>query len=159
VFAIIGLLMAVVLAAFLGYVNGAMYLGRRVLGSRFGAATNPIVAILGGLLTVALIKGLSEILGTLGFFLLHPFSIAFSIAAGALCFILTTAGLGAYVVGRFGRGPRGAFTGTYNWGPAFVDVKAGTSAPPPPAAPEAPSAPPSPPPPAGPGTPPPETFG
>ena len=152
VLAIIGLVVAVVLAAFLGYVNGAMYLGRRVLGSRFGAATNPIVAILGGLLTVAVIKGLSEILGTLGFFLLHPFSIAFAIAAGALCFILTTAGLGAYVVGRFGAtltvGKDAGSATTYNWG-------AGTSGtPPPPASPTPPQ------PPAGPASPPPpETFG
>jgi hypothetical protein len=137
---------AVVLAAFLGYVNGSMYLGRRVLGSRFGAATNPIVAILGGLLTVAVIKGLSEILGTLGFFLVHPFSIAFAIAAGALTFILTTAGLGAYVVSRFGGGPFATVTigksagssTTYNWG-------SGTPGTPPP--PAGPAAPPSPPPP------------
>lgn len=146
VLAIIGLLVAVVLAAFLGYVNGSMYLGRRVLGSRFGAATNPIVAILGGLLTVAVIKGLSEILGTLGFFLVHPFSIAFAIAAGALTFILTTAGLGAYVVSRFGGGPFATVTigksagssTTYNWG-------SGTPGTPPP--PAGPAAPPSPPPP------------
>jgi hypothetical protein len=162
VLSIIGLLVAVVLAAFLGYVNGAMYLGRRVLGSRFGASTKPLVAILGGLLTVALIRGVGEVLGTLGFFLVHPFSIAFAIAAGALAFILTTAGLGAFVVSRFGTGPRGSFTGTYNWGPAFVDVKLGTSAPPSagssPPPPTGPS--PPPPPPAGPAAPPPpETFG
>ena len=161
VLAIIGLLVGVVLAAFLGYVNGAMYLGRRILGTRFGANTKPIVAILGGLLSVALIKGVGELLGTLGFFLVHPFSIAFAIAAGALTFILTTAGLGAYVVGRFGRGPGGSFSGSYNWGPAFVDVKAGTGAPPSPGAPAS-SPPPSVPPPSTPppsapppGTPPP----
>jgi len=147
VLAIIGLLVAVVLAAFLGYVNGAMYLGRRVLGSRFGAATKPIVAILAGLLIVAVIEGLGELLGAAGVFLFHPFSIAFGIAAGAMTFILTTAGLGAYVGSRFGvevvvgddvKGAR-----TYNWGPG----SAGSSSTGGPAGPVAPPTPGEPPPP------------
>lgn len=149
VLAIIGLLVGVVLAAFLGYVNGAMYLGRRVLGSRFGAATKPLVAVLAGILIVAAIEGTGKILGAAGFFFMHPFSIAFGIAAGALTFILTTAGLGAFVESRFATVPRGSFTGAYNWGPAFAKVKVGTSEPgaPPPPPPPAPPAPPSPPPP------------
>jgi hypothetical protein len=141
VLAIIGLVVAVILAAFLGYVNGAMYLGRRVLGSRFGASTKPIVAVLAGLLIVALIEGVGELLGAAGFFLMHPFSIAFGIAAGALTFILTTAGLGAYVESRFGTGSRGPGLGRYNWGSG------------------APSAPPSSVPPSPGGPPPPEALG
>ena len=145
VLAIIGLLVGVVLAAFLGYVNGAMYLGRRVLGTRFGASTNALVAILGGLLTVAFLKGLGEVLGTLGFFLVHPFSIAFAIAAGAMAFILTTAGLGAYVVSGFGRGSRGMGMGSYNWGTSPSSaVPPSPAAPPTPAAPQAPPLPPAP---------------
>jgi len=144
VLAIIGLLVGVVLAAFLGYVNGAMYLGRRVLGSRFGAATKPMVAVLAGILIVAMIEGVGEILGAAGFFLMHPFSIAFGIAAGALTFILTTAGLGAFVESRFGAtltiGKDAASATTYNWGPGTRGT------PPPPAAPAAPSPPPPPPP-------------
>ena len=150
VLAIIGLLVGVVLAAFLGYVNGAMYLGRRVLGSRFNAATKPLVAILGGILIVAVIEGVGEVLGAAGFFLMHPFSIAFGIAAGALTFILTTAGLGAFVESKpFAKVTFGTASGktTYNWGPG----SSGT--PPPPAAPPPPSPPPSPTPP------PPESIG
>ena len=153
VVAIIGLVVAVVLAAFLGYLNGAMFLGRRVLGSRFGASTKPLVAILAGILIVAMVEGLGELLGAAGFFLVHPFSIAFGIAAGAMTFILTTAGLGAFVESRFSPFVKvRTNVGTYNWGSS--SASAGT-----PQTPEAPAAPPAPPASPSPGGQPPEAIG
>jgi hypothetical protein len=129
VLAMMGLVVGVLFAAFLGYVNGVMYLGRRVLGTRFGAATKPIVAIVAGLLVVIAIEGIGKLLGTVGIFLVHPLSIAFGIAAKALSIIITTAGLGAFVESRFGTGAAGPRESTYNWGPVGP-----ASAGPPPAA-------------------------
>lgn len=129
VLAIVALVVAVVFAMFLGYVNGAMYLGRRVLAGRVQGEPKPMLALLIGLLLVALIALAGKLIGFIGIFVFHPLSIAFAIAAGALSFILTTAGLGAMWVSRF-RGDGSPSWGgrAPNWGPAPSATGGGASA-------------------------------
>ena len=141
VFAIIGLLVAAFLAIFVGFLNGSMYLGRRVLGSR-PAAAKPLLAILAGMALIAVLDIVGDLLGFVGVVLFHPVSIALGIAAGALAVIVTTAGLGGMVLTRFSPGPgRGFADGAQWWPPSKGQTPA---APPPPPAPAQPTAPPPP---------------
>lgn len=137
VLAIIGLLVGVVFLGFLGYVNGLLYLGRRVLGER-GRDKSPLIAIGVGLLLIAALSLAGQLAGFAGVILFHPLSIAFGIAARALCFILTVAGLGALWL-SFAQGGGLAWR-SYNWGPLRPKSSAGPDVPPPPSA--SPTAPP-----------------
>ena len=99
---VIGIVMGAIYAAFLAYLTGAMFLGRRVFGNRVG--TKPLLAIAAGVLLIAALKAAAEVVGALSFFAFHPVGMAFGFAAGLLGFIIATAGLGALVGGRFGKG-------------------------------------------------------
>jgi len=104
VFAIIGVVLGIIVATFVGYLNGAMYLGRRLLG-RYGAGSvSPFKAIFFGVLLIMGLHALGELCGFLGVVFLMPIGIAFGIASGLLAFVLTTAGLGAMVLTRFAKG-------------------------------------------------------
>jgi len=128
VLGVIGIVMGAIYAAFLAYLTGAMFLGRRIFGNR--VATKPIMAIAAGVLLIGLLKAAAELIGALSFFAFHPVGMAFGFAAGLLGFIVATAGLGALMIGRFGKGT-GRVYGGYSasmgsqWGAA-------TSPPPPP---------------------------
>jgi hypothetical protein len=114
VLAIVGLVVGAIFLMFLGYVNGLLYLGRRVLGER-GRDKSPILAIGVGMVLILLLKLMGQIASFAGVMLFHPLSIAFGIAAGALAFILTVAGLGALWL-SFAQGGGLAWR-SYNWGP------------------------------------------
>jgi hypothetical protein len=114
VLAIIGLVVGAIFLMFLGYVNGVHYLGRRVLGERW-RDKSPIYAIGVGMLLILALKVMGKVAGIAGIMLFHPLSIAFGIAAGALAFILTVAGLGALWL-SFAQGGGLAWR-SYNWGP------------------------------------------
>jgi hypothetical protein len=144
VFAIIGLVVAAFLAIFVGFLNGSMYLGRRVLGSR-PIAAKPLMAILAGMALIAVLDIIGDLLGFVGVVLFHPVSIALGIAAGALAVIVTTAGLGGMVLTRFSPGPgRGFADGAQWWPPSKGAAPAAPAAAPPPPAPASPTAPPPP---------------
>lgn len=114
VVAIIGLIVGAVFLGFLGYLNGLLYLGQRILGER-GKNRSPLVAIAVGLALVAVLGLAGQLAGFAGLMLFHPLSIAFGIAARALSFILTVAGLGALCL-SFAQGGGFAWR-SYNWGP------------------------------------------
>jgi hypothetical protein len=131
---IAGLVLALMVAVFLGFLNGAMFLGQRVLGRGSVRAQNPLIAILVG---AALLTGLQvagKLISVVGFVVFHPIAIALGIAAGALTAILTIAGFGAMVMTRFAAGPRGeGALGSQWWpsrrkGPAAEPAMAGTAA-------------------------------
>ena len=148
VLAIIGLVVAVFLAIFVAFLNGSMYLGRRVLATRPAAAAKPLFAILVGMALIAVLDIVGDLLGFVGVVLFHPVSIALGIAAGALAVIVTTAGLGGMVLTRFGPGPGRGFADGHQWwppakapAPSAAGPAPGTPAPPPPHAPGAPEPP------------------
>lgn len=114
VLAIIALIIGVIFAVFLGYLNGVLYLGRRILGAR-AEGRNPLIPILVGLAVIAALGVAAHLVGLLGLIVFHPLSIAFGIAARALSFILTLAGLGALWL-SFVQGGGFSSIRTYNWG-------------------------------------------
>ncbi len=126
---VIGIVMGAIYAAFLAYLTGAMFLGRRVFGNRVG--TKPLLAIAAGVLLIAALKAAAEVVGALSFFAFHPVGMAFGFAAGLLGFIIATAGLGALVGGRFGKGT-GRVYGGFS---ASMGNQWGSTTPPPPTAP------------------------
>jgi hypothetical protein len=141
VIAIIGLVIGVVFLVFLGYLNGALYLGQRVLGER-GRDRSPLYAIGVGILLMAVLGLVGHLVSLAGVMLLYPLGIAFGFAARALAFILTMAGLGAiWLSVTRGSGPGWR---SYNWGRTKVSVESGApeqpaaAPPPPPAAPNEP---------------------
>ena len=106
VFALIGAVLGIIILVFLGYVNGAMYLGRLVAQRRSpGILISPIRAIIIGIVLILGLKILSHILGFLGLVFMMPIGIALGIASAVLCAVLTTAGMGAMVLTRFAKGP------------------------------------------------------
>lgn len=127
VLAIIGLVVGAIFLCFLGYVNGLLYLGRRVLGER-GRDKSPLFAIGLGLVLIAGLRLAGQLASFAGVILFHPLGIAFGIAAGALAFILTVAGLGALWL-SFAQGG-GLSWRSYNWGP-LRRTPAAAEAPPP----------------------------
>ena len=124
VFAVIGAALGIVIAAFLGYVAGAMYLGQRLLAHRNPASVTPLKAAFFGILLILGLQILGKLMGFLGVVLLMPIGIAFGIASGVLGFVLMTSGLGAIILTRFAKGtdvaPSGAGTG-----PAWTTPAAG----------------------------------
>ncbi|MEK7315740.1 MAG: hypothetical protein AAB011_06135 [Candidatus Eisenbacteria bacterium] len=130
---VIGIVMGVIYAAFLAYLTGAMFLGRRVFGNRVG--TKPLLAIAAGVLLIAALKAAAEVVGALSFFAFHPVGMAFGFAASLLGFIIATAGLGAFIGVRFGKGT-GRVYGGYS---ASMGNQWGSTTPPPPPPPPAPA--------------------
>ncbi|HET9941567.1 MAG TPA: hypothetical protein VFR25_10760 [Candidatus Eisenbacteria bacterium] len=114
---IIGLVLGVVVAVFLGFLNGAMFLGQRVLGRTTERGKNPLLAIAVGVLLITTLKVAGKLIGVLGLIVFHPIAIALAIATGALAAILTIAGFGAMMQTRFARGPHGEGLPTGMWWP------------------------------------------
>jgi hypothetical protein len=140
VLGVVGLVAAAGYAIFLGYIEGAMFLGDRVFGRK--TALKPLVAIIIGAALIAALKGLGELAGAFGFFLFQPIAVLLGIASGFLLIILTTAGLGGLILGRFRTGPAPGTAGQW----AFAGAPGGgpTAAPAaPPAAGPSPEAPPA----------------
>jgi len=141
VFALIGTVLGIVVFAFLGYVNGAMYLGRKLMARRSpGVAVSPLRAVIVGAVLILGLKLIGNVLGFIGLVFVMPIGIALGIASIVLGLVFMTTGMGSIVLTRFAKGP-----------PAFA---AATTAPAAPAAPGAgwysppPATPPPPPPPA-----------
>jgi hypothetical protein len=106
VFALIAAVLAIIVGAFLGYVNGAMYLGQRLLARRHpGVAVPPLKAILVGVVLIIGLKILGKILGFVGLLFFMPIGIALGIASAVLGLVFMTAGLGAMILTRFSKGP------------------------------------------------------
>lgn len=105
IFALIAAVLGIIVATFLGYVNGAMYLGRRILSRRRpGVAASSFQAIIVGALLILGLKVVGKVLGLIGVVFVMPISFAFGIAAVVLGFVFTTAGLGAMILTRFSKG-------------------------------------------------------
>ena len=105
VFALIAAVLGIIVATFLAYLNGAMYLGRRVLSRRNpGVAVSPLRGIFVGALVILGLKALGGVLGLIGVVFVMPIGIALGIMAAALLAIFTTAGLGAMILTRFSKG-------------------------------------------------------
>jgi hypothetical protein len=115
---IAGLVLALCVAVFLGFLNGAMFLGQRVLGRESVRGRNPLLAILVGAALLTVIEVAGKLISTLGVVVFHPIAIALGIAAGALLVILTIAGFGAMVMTRFASGPRGEGAIGSQWWPS-----------------------------------------
>lgn len=106
VFALIAAVLGIIVAAFLAYVNGAMYIGRRlVTRGQPGAAVSPFKAIVFGVLLIMGLAIVGRILGFIGVVFLMPIGIAFGIFAAAIGFVFSTTGLGAMMLTRFSKGP------------------------------------------------------
>ena len=123
VFVLIGTVLGIIVAAFLGYVNGAMYLGRRILARRYpGVVFSPIKAIAVGTIIILGLKILGGLLGFMGIVFVMPIGIALAIASGVLGAVFMTAGLGAMILTRFSKGgalqPAAPGTGWYSPPPA-----------------------------------------
>lgn len=130
---IMGICVAAGYAIFLGYIEGCMFLGQRVFGRR--TTLTPLLAIVIGAALLAVLDGLGDLVGTLSFFLFHPIGMLLGIAAGFLLVILSTAGLGALILGKFGTGTAPGMTNQWAFGGGPVPAPAPaspTSAPPPP---------------------------
>lgn len=117
VLGIMGMVLALFVAAFLGFLNGAMFLGQRVLGRDSERGRKPFLAILVGAALLAVIQIAGKLISLVGFVVFHPIAIALGIAAGALAVILTIAGFGAMVMTRFASGPRGEGAIGSQWWP------------------------------------------
>jgi hypothetical protein len=127
VLGIIGLVLAAFLAGFLAFLNGSMYLGRRVLSKNPTAAGKPMLAILAGLVLLAVLQAAGKLIGFVGVIFFHPIAIALGIAAGTLCFVLATAGLGGMVLSGFRPGPGMGWSGSQWWSPFPSRSHAGTA--------------------------------
>ncbi|HET9951578.1 MAG TPA: hypothetical protein VFS09_07280 [Candidatus Eisenbacteria bacterium] len=133
VLGIIGIVVGAIYAGFLGYLAGTMFLGRRILGAR--VATKPLLAIAAGVLLIAVLRFAGELISALSFFAFHPVGMAFGFAAALLSFIVASAGLGALISSRFGKGT-GRVYGGYS---ASMGGSWGAAPPPPPPPPPPPA--------------------
>jgi hypothetical protein len=118
VLGIVAIIVGSLLAIFVGFLNGAMYLGQRVMGPKSGRAMKPLLAILVGLALIFVLDFAGDLLQLVGMLVFHPIAIALGIAAGALAAIVTTAGFGAMILTRLAPGPRGAEAGGSQWWPS-----------------------------------------
>ena len=114
---IAGIVLAFLVAVFLGFLNGAMFLGQRVLGRDTPRGRNPLIAILVGASLLVVLEAAGKLIGMVGMVVFHPIAIALGIASGALLVILTIAGFGAMVITRFAAGPRGEGALGSQWWP------------------------------------------
>jgi hypothetical protein len=136
VFALIGALLGIIVFAFLGYVNGAMYLGRIVLARRNpGVAVSPLKAVMVGAILILGLKIVGKLLGFLGILFVMPIGIALAIASVVLGLVFMTAGMGAMVLTRFGKNPAAHAAGGPAGPAAPPSPGAGWYAPPPPPSP------------------------
>lgn len=111
VFALMAAVLGIIIATFVAYLNGAMYLGRRVLARRSpGASVSPLRAIVVGALVILGLKALGGVLGLIGVVFVMPLGIALGIMAGALLAVFTTAGLGSMILTRFSKGSEAGAT-------------------------------------------------
>ena len=105
VFALIAAVLGIIVATFLAYMNGAMYLGRRIHARRSpGVAISPIHAVIVGTLVILGLKLLAGVLSLIGLVFVMPLGIALGIMGGVLLVIFSTAGLGAMIMTRFSKG-------------------------------------------------------
>ena len=116
VLGIIAIVAAAGYIVFLGYIEGALYLGRRVLGGRARTAA-PLLAILVGVALLAALGGVGDMIGALSFFLFQPIGIALGLASTFILIVLTTAGVGSLLLSRFSAGPGAATAGQWGWTP------------------------------------------
>lgn len=114
---IIGIVLGLIVAVFLAFLNGAMFLGQRVLGRNTERGKNPLLAITVGVLLITALKVAGKLIGLVGLIVFHPIAIALGIATGALAAILTIAGFGAMIQTRFARGPHGDGLPSGAWWP------------------------------------------
>jgi len=106
VFALIGAVLGIIVYAFLGYLNGAMYLGRAIMHRRSpGATVKPLVAVIIGVVLILGLKILGNLLGFLGMVFVMPIGIALGIASVVLGLVFMTSGMGAILLTRFAKGP------------------------------------------------------
>ena len=106
VFALIGAVLGIVVMIFLGYVNGAIYLGRQILHRwKPGATFSPMHAVIAWTALIAVIKITGHVISLLGLVFLMPIGIALTIACAVLWIVLTTAGMGSMVLTRLAKGP------------------------------------------------------
>jgi len=139
VFALIGALLGIFVFAFLGYVNGAMYLGKIVLARKNpGVAVTPLKAVLVGAVLILGLKIVGKLLGVLGLLFVMPIGIALAIASVVLGLVFMTAGMGAMVLTRFGKNPLAPTAGS---APTPAPGAGWYSPPPPPPPPPAPAPP------------------
>jgi hypothetical protein len=101
VLGIAAIIVGSLLAVFVGFLNGAMYLGQRILGPKSQGAVKPLLAILVGLALIFVLDFAGDLLQLVGVLVFHPIAIALGIASGALAAILTTSGFGAMILNRF----------------------------------------------------------
>jgi len=102
--------------AFLGYIEGALYLGRRVLGNLAQAAA-PLLAIVIAVALIAALDGVGELVQTLSFFLFQPIGMALGLAATFILIVLSTSGLGSLMLSRLSRGPGAGLANQWGWKP------------------------------------------
>ncbi len=106
VFALIGALLGIVILAFLGYIQGAMFLGRKFFARKSpGRVYKPIWEITAGLLLIVGMKLIGNLLGLLGIVFIMPIGIALGIASVVLMWVFMTTGMGAIVLTRFSKHP------------------------------------------------------
>jgi len=105
VLGIMALCLAIVVATFVGFLNGAMFLGQRVLGRNTPAGQRPLRTILIGLVVLTALEIAGKLMGLVGLLVFHPIAIALGVASGALAVILTIAGFGGLLTqpGLMGR--------------------------------------------------------
>ena len=118
VLGIVAICVGSLVAIFIGFLNGAMFLGRRILAKNAALMEKPLVAIMVGLALIFVLNFVGELLKVVGMLVFQPIAIALGIAAGALAAIVTTAGFGAMVLTRFAPGPRGGGFGGSQWWPS-----------------------------------------
>lgn len=106
VLGIVALCLAIVVATFIGFLNGAMFLGQRVLGRNTPAGQQPLRAIAIGLIVLTALSIAGKLMSLVGLLVFHPIAIALGVAGGALCAILTIAGFGGLITepGLYGKG-------------------------------------------------------
>ncbi len=123
---IVGICVGSLVAIFIGFLNGAMFLGRRILAKNAALMQKPLLAITVGLALIFVLNFVGELLKVVGLLVFHPISIALGIASGALAAIVTTSGFGAMILTRFAPGPRGAGSGGSQWWPPSKPTPAPT---------------------------------
>jgi hypothetical protein len=93
------LILAVPMLAFIGYLIGALALGRRVSVGLGRPLSSPLRNMVAGILVIGLLAFIGEVLGLVGF--LGPFGFAFKIVSYVLFSFAATSGLGVIALAIF----------------------------------------------------------